>query len=313
MSDGAPIFIGGLDRSGKTYMRFMLSSHPHIAISRRTNMWPDFFDRFGDLSEGDHLERCLEAMLDDKHIRSLEPDIERLRLDFRQGPPTYPRLFALIHEQFAQRQGKERWGDQTELIERFAGRIFEAYPHARLIHMIRDPRDYYEASRARRRNGRVGDRTARWLYSVALARQNQQVHPHRYKIVRYETMVSQPEETLRQVCEFLGEAYTPEMLSLRAARRFWQEDKSPTGAEKSPLSAAFIGRYRGGLSAYEIAFIQKYAGRQMLQLGYALEPVRLSIAEKIRYYLVDWEMNVTRMLGWHAWNRLQRKFAALIG
>ena len=315
MLDRGPIFIGGLDRSGKTYMRFMLSSHPDITLTRRTNMWPNFYNRFGDLSRVDNFERCLEAMMQYKHIHSLEPDLERIRREFWQESPTYARLFALIHEQYAQRQGKSRWGDQTELIERFADLIFDAYPNARLIQMIRDPRDHFEASKQRRRNskGRVGDSTARWLYSISLARRNQRNYPDRYKIVRYETMVSQPEETMRDVCGFLGEEYSPGMLTMQGVPRFWKENGLQVNPGDSPLRKDFIGSFRRGISQNEIAFIQKYAGRYMLLYDYLLEPIRLSTGEKLHFYLVDWGVNVARMQSWYAMKLFQREFTTKVG
>ena len=44
-----PIFVGGLDRSGKTLLRLALSSHPNIAMTRRTYTWTEVYQRYGDL------------------------------------------------------------------------------------------------------------------------------------------------------------------------------------------------------------------------------------------------------------------------
>ena len=104
-------------------------------------MWPRYYGRYGDLGRPEQLERCLADMLKSKHIRALEPDPARIRQEFRQGEPTYGRLFALFQEHFAERQGKARWGDQLGFVERYVDPIFAAYPEARLIHMIRDQRE----------------------------------------------------------------------------------------------------------------------------------------------------------------------------
>ena len=103
-----PIFIGGLDRSGKTLLRLSLSAHPNLALTRRTYLWPRFFNRYGDLSRGDNFERCLRAMLQRKPIQVLQPDAERIRREFWQGEASYARLFALLHQHYAERQGKPR-------------------------------------------------------------------------------------------------------------------------------------------------------------------------------------------------------------
>jgi len=141
----------------------MLASHPHIAMSRRTNLWPKFYQRYGDLSRTDNFQRCLKAMLQYKHITSLKPDADRINTEFQQGEPTYARLFALFEQHNAERLGKPRWGDQTELIERYTDPIMNAYPSAKFIHMIRDPRDQY-LSPVYLADPGVKERECRWSY-----------------------------------------------------------------------------------------------------------------------------------------------------
>ena len=140
----SPIFIGGLDNSGKTHLRLSLSAHPNIAMTRRSYMWTRAYNRYGDLSQKENFERCLKALLSRKDVRNLEPDTERIRREFWQGEPTYGRLFALIHEHYAERLGRSRWGEQEADIEHYADEILAAYPSARLIHMLRDPRNRYD-------------------------------------------------------------------------------------------------------------------------------------------------------------------------
>ena len=133
-----PILLAGVAHSGKTLLRLALSSHPRLAFSRRTYMWTRFYNRYGDLREPRNFERCLAAMLAHKPTRALDPDPNRIRREFRQGEPTYARLFALFHEHYAERLGRSRWGDQLGFVERYADLIFAAYPDARMIHMVRD-------------------------------------------------------------------------------------------------------------------------------------------------------------------------------
>jgi hypothetical protein len=297
--DSGPAFIGGLANSGKTELRLMLSAHCNIALTRRTYMWPRFYNRYGDLSQPDNFERCLIAMLWHKDIQALEPNPDRIRREFWQGPPTYACLFALFHEHYAERLGKPRWGDQLGFIECYADPIFAAYPNAKMIHMIRDPRDRYEVSttRTRHRKGKVGWDTARWLYSVSLATRNQERYSGRYKVVRYETLVAQPEETLRAICAFLNEDFTPAILTQGGAIRF--RDKGGNGSELGMSTAASNNGFHKMMSKSEIAFTQAYARRDMLALGYSLEPTQLSFRERLLLYFVDWPINWAGMMAWH--------------
>jgi Sulfotransferase family len=316
--DHGPIFIGGPDRCGKTLMQAFLVSHPNICIPAvGSNMWTYFYGQYGDLSRSDNFDRCLDAMLHYRHVSFLKPDPDRIYREFWQGEPTYARLFALFQQHYAERAGKPRWGDQTGLIERYADQIFAAYPAAKMIHMIRDPRDRYEASITLWPDGkgRVGGATARWLYSVGHAKRNLKRYPDRYKVVRYETLVSRTEETLREVCEFLGEAYTPAILTMEGAPSYRDKlgDGSNGKPEQSPVSTDFIGRFRQVMSKPEMAFMQVYASRDMVAYGYQLEPVQFSLSERLMSYFPNWSANLARMVSWRTLEAIQHNFPALLG
>ena len=313
-----PIFIGGPDRCGKTLLRALLVSHPHIAIPDvGSNYWTYFYGQYGDLSHGDNFERCLRAMLHYKHALFVKPDAERIRREFWQGEASYARLFALLHQHYAERQGKPRWGDQTGLIERYADPLFAAYPDAVLIHMIRDPRDRYGASLEKWPTGRmrVGGATARWLYSVGWAQRNQRRYPDRYKIVRYETLVQQPETTLRDICAFIGETFMPSMLTMEAAPIYRDKGahRSPTDGATNVISTTYIGRYHNVVPTRELAFMQAHARRAMQTFGYDLDPIQWTLKERLAYGLRDWPANLVRMRTWQAIETLQHNFPAYVG
>lgn len=313
-----PVYIGGLDRCGKTTMRDFLASHPNIAIPAvGSNMWTYFYGQYGDLSDRDNFESCLEALLHYKHVRFLQPDPERIRREFWQGPPTYARLFSLFLIHYAERKGKPRWGAQTGLIERYADRLFEAYPDLKIIHMVRDPRDRYEASLARWPNGkgRAGGASARWLYSMNLAERHLRNYPGRYKIVRFETLVEHTEDTLKEVCDFLDEEYVPEMLAMEGAPKHLNKLLNGGKLEpgQSPLSPEYIGLFRENVPRHEIAFMQERLGRKMRTYDYRLEPIELSTAERVSFRLIDWPNQWVRMMAWRAVEAIQHNFGSLVG
>ena len=295
----SPIFIGGLDRSGKTYIRMMLAAHPRLFFSRRTNLWTSYYNRYGDLNKVGNLQMCLADLTKSKHIRSLIPDFASLKRDLETAPVSYSRLFALIHEHYAEMIGKARWGDQTEFIERCADDIFTAYPDAKIIHMLRDPRDRYEAMlhKSHRRGG-VGVATARWCASAVLAQKNEHDFRGRYKVIRYEDMVTTSEKILRDVCDFLEEDFHPEMLLLENEARFSNTITDDEDEAVTPLTTKYIGRYHNELGIREVAYIQKQAGRLMSAFGYSLDPIHFSWKESLRFHLLDGTVNSLYRLGW---------------
>lgn len=313
-----PIFIGGLDRCGKTLLRGMLVSHPNISIPTvGSNYWPLFYRQFGDLGAQANFENCLNAMMHYTHVLNLKPDIERIRKEFSQGEPTYARLFGLFNQHYAEREGKSRWGDQTGLIEGYAEKIFFAYPDSKMIHVIRDPRDRYEASLALHPKGkaRAGGATARWIYTTTMARRNSKLYSDRYMIIHYETMVTNPEETARKACEFLGEEYTPAMIKLEGAPEFIRKTPSDVKENVSgtPVYKDFIGRYKNKISKLEITFMQLMVGKEMQRHGYVLDRTNFSLAESLRFFFTTFPLNFAIMIIWLTMNFSQRELPAFFG
>jgi len=312
-----PICIGGLDRSGKTTLAAFLTSHPNIAIPPvGSNMWTYFRGRFGRLDIAENLERCLAAMLRYEHVRVLEPDLAWVRRTFDAGPATYPRLFAAFHEDYARRQGKARWGEQTGRVERYADEIFATFPAARFVHMVRDPRDRYAASLEHWPDGRgrAGGATARWCTSTRLAERHRRRYPGRYLVVRYEDLVTHPGETVRAVCEFLDEEYVPAMLAMPGApdRRDRLAARSSLPPSSCPLTTEYIGRYRSVVPPHEIAFVQMHARRLMRRYGYGAQPGALRGTGSARFVL-DWPNQAARMVAWRAREAAERWWPAVAG
>lgn len=298
----APIFVAGPDRSGTSLMYAFLASHPNISMVRRTNMWRYFHGRYGDLSEPENFERCLSDMARYNRMRHLLPDRERIRAEFYQGPPSYGRLFALFHAHHAERRGKSRWGDKSLHTEHYAERVLREFPDARIVHMVRDPRDRYASVRKRfgRDVARVGAATARWLFSIRVARRNLARYPENYMIVRFEDLAGNPEETMRRVCAFLGEQYAPAMLTMEGAPEHRDKGGNSSFGKIEPgvITTSPIGRFRKVLTGSEVEFIQLWAGPDMLALGYQPEPVRMPAGRRLAFFLAELPLNVARMFGW---------------
>ena len=299
-------------------MRGFLASHPNIAIPEvGSNMWTYFYGQYGDLRRPENLESCLQAMLRYKHVRFLDPDPDRIRREFKEGNQTYASLFDLFLMHYAERRGKPRWGAQTGLIESYADHLFSSYPGVKVIHMVRDPRDRYQASLEKWPDGRgrAGGAVARWRYSLALAERNSRRYPDDYLVVRFESMVEDPEAVVRSVCAFIGEEFQPAMMDMGDApkhRALLAEGSDPEAPDRL-LSDRHVGRYRSSVSPAELAFIQLHAGRLMKTYGYAPEELKLPAGDWARFAVVDWPSQMARMFTWRAVEEVNQRFPAFFG
>jgi hypothetical protein len=298
-----PIFVAGLERSGTSLLFALLASHPNVAMTRRTNLWRHFYEQFGDLGESGNLDRCLATMTRYKRLRVLDPDFARLRRDFiTGGARTYARLFALLEEQHAARLGRPRWGDKSLHTEQWTEPIFAGYPGARILHMIRDPRDRYASSRTRwaLRRGGIGGGVAEWRASARLAIEHERRFPDRYRAVRYEDLASAPEATVRRLCDFVDEPYAPEMLAMGGAPRLLEQGSNSSYGSRPPgiIAPDSIGRFRDVLSAYEIRFAGRAAAEEMDRFGYPDEPVRFGPLARTRYSVATVPFETARAVAW---------------
>ncbi len=308
-AERGPVFIAGPDRSGTTLMFALLASHPNLSMVRRTNFWRYFHRRYGDLSDPANLDRCLDDLVRYRRLRPLAPDAARIRSEFLEGPPTYGRLLALLHEHHAERQGKTRWGDKSLHSEHHASRIFAEFPDARIVHMLRDPRDRYASTI--KRHGRDVHRpaaaAARWRMSTKAAERNAARWPDRYLRVRYEDLVRAPETTMRLVCSFIAEPYAPEMLEMGGAptHRVAGANSSFGDLEPGAISTKGIGRYRTILSPEELRFLETTLGRTEVAAGYQRAPAPLPLKGWPRYYGWFFPSNLARMAAWTMISRMR--------
>ena len=302
-----PVYVAGLERSGTSLLFALLASHPRLAMTRRTNLWTYFYDQFGDLGVAENRDKCIDTMMRYKRLAVLEPDEERLRRDFLDGPPTYARLFALLEQQHADRLGKPRWGDKSLHTERYASPIFAAYPEARILHMMRDPRDRYASVLARwkSRRGGVGAGMAEWLDSASHAITGEQRYPDRYKVIRYEDLASEPESTLRAICEFIGEEYTDQMLSMDGASDFRDQGANSSYGKRpaGKISTDSIGRYPDVLSSRQIAFIEWIAKEDMARFDYDATARDLSAVDRASFTLLALPFESVRLTAWRVRHR----------
>jgi hypothetical protein len=247
----------------------------------------------------------------------LKPDPDRIRREFWQGEPTYARLFALFQQHHAEQNGKPRWGDQTGVIERYADQIFAAYPNAKMIHMIRDPRDRYAGSLLRSPDGkaRAGGAVARWFYTTRLANRNLRKYPDSYMTVGFENMVVDTEKVIRSVCDFLGEEFYKEMLTMSGAPEHRDKliQRSHGDPKKPPLSPKHIGIYRNEVPEQEIVFIQNVAHRSLTRYGYSCDNIHFSTKTWASYLISTWPLNMGRMFLWMSVEIVQHNLPGIFG
>ena len=275
----AAIFVGGMPRSGTSLMRDILGAHPDVAMFfGELPLWRELAAAHagGDLARAADRDALIRDLVTHPRMQGA-----RMTLDARElaaalsGEPAVSlgAVFAQALRQYARREGKPRWGVKDPRNEFYADQILAELPAARVVHMLRDPRDVLASQRAiwGHRAQHIVSTTYDWRRSAAVARRHQAVHQGSYAVVRYEDLVTDPTRVVRDLCRTLDLDYRPAMLDV-AGRPPWAEGEGGDSRRSEPstaISASRVGRHLRDLAPGEARYVEWRARREMDDWGYA--------------------------------------------
>ena len=115
-----------------------------------------------------------------------------------------------------------------------------------------------------------------WKWKTTLMHKVGNVLGDDFLEVRYEDLVRQPEDKLREICSFLGEDYDPEILSYADEATNVVPDESLKWHRKSVKlpDPNKIGAWQRKLTASEKIIFDDVAGDTLELFGYDREPLR---------------------------------------
>ena len=236
-------FLVGTGRCGSTMLRKLLREHPLVYIPKETHWIPLLHDRYGCreldwtgfrdavgsvyMAKGKTpLARILkeEQLTGDELDRLMEPLAPRPAAGWTRE----------IYERIATRHGATRFGDKTPDYGHCMALLLELFPGSRFVHIARDGRDVALSMRevlsfryqvawgvndwptlawnqayAARREQAEGTLPLESFYELWRSRllrtrdESTRLPPDAYLEVRYETLLSEPAETLDRIGRFL--------------------------------------------------------------------------------------------------------------
>ena len=264
---GPPFFVVGCPRSGTSLLRDTLRAHPAISIPPESHFIPRLYAAWGDPDSGHEASALARKILSLSRVRKWELELEPS--DFSDCR-SFAEVLELLFGDFARRQGKPHWGDKTPQYVAHIPLLSRLFPDARFIHIYRDGRDVVESLLTTPFTPGNVFRAARgWRDYVQLGRDAGSTIADRYLEVRYETLVTEPKETMREVCDFIGEAFTEAMLErpdaseLSGPYRYTQVTPG--------FSSAKAFAWKQGMPLRDRTIIESVAGDLLAQLGYELE------------------------------------------
>ena len=287
------IFVTGASRSGTTLLNHVLGNHALVLPLHETHY-------FGDACNPSVAGSSMDVAAFEKAAASLYGRLERGILSGSPHPTDWDKakafvatlpvehhtgeaLYAAIVGQFVAASGKHIACEQTPRNIFYARQLLDVYPHAYVVHMLRDPRAVMASQKKRWQRRKLAKSkipfyetvrvwvnyhpftTANLWRRATQAAQALQQHS-RFHIVRFEALLESPEQTVRDMCRAINLDFQPAMLDVAQINSSHQ---TSVGGARRGIYKDAMDTWRSVLSPSELALTEKIAGIAMDQLGYA--------------------------------------------
>jgi hypothetical protein len=273
----APIFIVGCPRSGTTLLRNLLRSHPRLSFPPESHFIPQIYEAYGNPANEREARRLAEVLLRLRWIRRWKCDFDAAALIACRS---YACMIDELFQTWARKEGKPRWGDKTPKNILHMHTLRSIFPQARFIHVYRDGRDVARSLIS----SPIGPENwftaaLHWRTLVETGRRDGAALPKgQYIEVRYETLLSDLEATLREVCKFLEEPFDPAILAQNVLPI---EKRVHRVAAFRPFSRGYNGqsiivrdnaaKWKTNVTLQQRIVFESVAGDLLEELGYETE------------------------------------------
>ena len=247
----SPIFIGGLFKSGTSLLRAMLGQHSGIASGLETYWfdlnWKNKDDKFWEKIS--LLSKFYEV--DEEETRSL--------VDKSVNVAQFLNSF---FTKYTVRLSCRRWVEKTPGNIKHLDRIFEYWPDAKVIHIIRDPRDVFASLREAKKWDSLDQYAALWSDFFCVAEKFKTENRNKNSQImeiRYEDLVLDSVTTMKSVLKFLGEPWENSVAQFMGKKEDYEKvlkyaGKASTTLERlrSPLTKNRVGIWKKVLKKEEL-------------------------------------------------------------
>lgn len=311
------VFIFGLARSGTAMLRALLNQSKELCIdpyeAHFLVNWMLNWKIFGDLSQKENFSQFYRHMDQygrfgrklNESVRGIDESTwYSLCCDFSvQG----------VFEGLVRCQTGTKNSEQFVLVNKtprlvnFVSLLYESFPSAKFLHLIRDGRDtvlsqhYFSMKRFnhpedqkltafwenlvkyRGKKSMVVD-VQQWAEKIEKVRSEKNNFSEQYMEVKYEDLLTRPETTLKKVCGFIGISYFPEMATFRRRMKTHSDAKVSDSLLKNNFD-----KYIKGIESSILAEMEDVAGNALENQGYTVinsyKPKKLSRLKKAWYKL----------------------------
>lgn len=326
-------FIIGSNRSGTTLLTSILNAHPQVVSTpesrltmtfyrdyhQKTPISPQFaadlahFTKASLLKRGNN-QKGMEDLIGrlDETVFLHFDELQLATLNYAQLSKLLLLNIQLPNKDYNQVQTIV---DKNPSYLFYVKELLETFPKAKFIVALRDYRAIVLSNRQSVNNETVRRSEKKLLtnaliYAYKWNEYNQTLpqllkkYPDRIKVVRYETLVGQPEEVVKEVCNFLNIPFLETMLSPQQriqqpaaaddsdTKNTSEREQKRRGDLQKPINSSRAEAWRTQLTAEEIAIAELLCAKTGAALGY--QPTQnFKVTDKLKVYA----KNARRIVG----------------
>ncbi|GJM45502.1 MAG: hypothetical protein DHS20C21_23440 [Gemmatimonadota bacterium] len=265
-------------------MKEILNRHPRIHLFDEVHFFERLWDdraHLGDLSAPISQAAAIHRVRDIVTRFGSDPGVaevltvEEYRRRLMAAGRQYRNLLRILLEEGARQKGAEIWGDSSPQDILYLKTILSWYPNARIVALVRDPRGFLSSYKNYYRRGVESYRerynpipiSMLWRsYMTALLETEREPWAANVHRLRYESLVSDPEETVRALCAHVGVDFDPVMLDVDSSNSSFVPEGEP--AKKRGIVASSQDRWKTELTPTELWMGERIFGEMRERLGY---------------------------------------------
>jgi hypothetical protein len=266
-------FVMGKERSGTTLLQIMLNAHPNIAAPPETRFILLLKPKYGRITEW--TEKNIHDFCNDLFVEGLF----RIRWKMNKGDLVasliavrehlnYTLLCKTIFYLFAPAEKEVKLlFDKNPVYYYFLPELEKLFPSAKFIHLVRDYRANIASHKRVFNLKKASDLAYRWLKVNKLIEGRKARLPDKYITITYESLVTNPEDTMKAICTFLGLPYSDTMSQDQTKFMYpsFKELKGPRflevhGSLLEPINESHIDEWKQKLTPDEVMKAEAVAG-----------------------------------------------------